>query len=114
MQSGKGLWLQDRDEKVVAKGLGEVKTYWLDVKGDRDPSATSGRTSRSGTSESYSTAQNGEWGADYMTDDEDMGDNKDITIIRKRLHARLADNRAHVMSTREAHGSAHSANTEQK
>jgi class 3 adenylate cyclase len=31
--SGKGHWVKMRTEKVVAKGKGEMQTYWLDVKG---------------------------------------------------------------------------------
>jgi class 3 adenylate cyclase len=30
MAAGKAHWLKPRDEKVVAKGKGEMKTYWLD------------------------------------------------------------------------------------
>lgn len=45
---GKGHWCQPRDDRVVAKGKGELITYWLHVKGY---SAQSSRSSSSGTSD---------------------------------------------------------------
>jgi hypothetical protein len=46
---GKGHWCRLRDDKVVAKGKGELKTYWLELKGD------SALSSRSGNSVSVSS-----------------------------------------------------------
>jgi class 3 adenylate cyclase len=43
--SGKGHWVQMRSEKVVAKGKGELQTYWLDMKGTSSRSQTSGSVS---------------------------------------------------------------------
>jgi class 3 adenylate cyclase len=46
--SGKGHWVTPREEMVVAKGKGEMQTYFLYIKGD------SAKSTASGTSESYS------------------------------------------------------------
>jgi hypothetical protein len=46
---GKAHWCRLREDKVVAKGKGELKTYWLELKGD------SALSSRSGTSVSASS-----------------------------------------------------------
>jgi class 3 adenylate cyclase len=43
--SGKGHWVRMRTEKVVAKGKGEMQTYWLDVKGSSSRSHNSGSVS---------------------------------------------------------------------
>lgn len=32
MESGKSRWLTARDDKIVAKGKGELQTYWLEVR----------------------------------------------------------------------------------
>jgi len=45
MAAGKSHWVRPREEKVFAKGKGELKTYWIELKGD------SARSSRSGSSE---------------------------------------------------------------
>jgi class 3 adenylate cyclase len=34
--AGKAGWLTPREEKVVAKGLGEIQTYWIDRKTNSD------------------------------------------------------------------------------
>jgi class 3 adenylate cyclase len=39
--SGKGHWVTAREEKVVAKGKGEMQTYFLDLKGDSAKSTSS-------------------------------------------------------------------------
>lgn len=31
---GKGSWLTQREDKVVAKGKGELSTFWVDIRGD--------------------------------------------------------------------------------
>jgi class 3 adenylate cyclase len=43
--SGKGHWITPRAEKVVAKGKGELQTYWLDLRGDRSKSQQSAGSS---------------------------------------------------------------------
>jgi len=48
ISSGKSHWVRPREDKVVAKGKGELTTFWLELKGDRALS------SRSGSSESGS------------------------------------------------------------
>ena len=45
--SGKGHWVRARDDKVHAKGKGELKTYWLEVKGDVDKSHSSSSSDHS-------------------------------------------------------------------
>lgn len=42
--AGKSQWLRTRKEKVVAKGKGELQTYWLDSTGETGTSATSGES----------------------------------------------------------------------
>lgn len=39
--SGKGHWVIPREDKIVAKGKGEMKTYWVEVKQQSSPSAAS-------------------------------------------------------------------------
>jgi class 3 adenylate cyclase len=39
--SGKGHWITPRAEKVVAKGKGELQTYWLNLRGDSSKSQQS-------------------------------------------------------------------------
>ena len=41
ISSGKGHWVRAREDKVHAKGKGELNTYWLEVKGDAARSHTS-------------------------------------------------------------------------
>ena len=45
---GKGHWCSPREERVVAKGKGELTTFWLDVRGDSTKSSHSGNSSESG------------------------------------------------------------------
>jgi len=49
--SGKGHWVTLREQKVIAKGKGEMQTYWLDVKGDN------GRSKSSDNSESTASPE---------------------------------------------------------
>eukprot|EP00522_Entomoneis_paludosa_P013724 CAMPEP_0172441438 /NCGR_PEP_ID=MMETSP1065-20121228/1982_1 /TAXON_ID=265537 /ORGANISM="Amphiprora paludosa, Strain CCMP125" /LENGTH=1154 /DNA_ID=CAMNT_0013190803 /DNA_START=176 /DNA_END=3640 /DNA_ORIENTATION=+ len=42
--AGKSQWLRTRKEKVVAKGKGELQTYWLDSTGETGTSTTSGES----------------------------------------------------------------------
>ena len=53
MAAGKGHWLRQRQDKVEAKGKGELTTYWLDLRGESGQSTTSGTSS-----ESYDGATN--------------------------------------------------------
>ena len=45
--SGKGHWVRVRDDKVHAKGKGQLNTYWLEVKGDVAKSHSSSSNDRS-------------------------------------------------------------------
>lgn len=40
--AGKNNWIREREEKVRAKGKGELQTYWLEVRHDGTASVTSG------------------------------------------------------------------------
>ena len=40
--AGKSHWLTEREDKVVAKGKGELATYWLELRGDTAKSSHSG------------------------------------------------------------------------
>lgn len=44
-EAGKGHWLQARVEKVEAKGKGQLKTYWLDLKNTAEGKEESVNTS---------------------------------------------------------------------
>ncbi|GKZ00827.1 hypothetical protein MPSEU_001034400 [Mayamaea pseudoterrestris] len=46
--SGKGHWIRAREDKVQAKGKGELTTYWLEVKGDVAMSRSSATSSSEG------------------------------------------------------------------
>eukprot|EP00538_Stauroneis_constricta_P012798 CAMPEP_0119570410 /NCGR_PEP_ID=MMETSP1352-20130426/43599_1 /TAXON_ID=265584 /ORGANISM="Stauroneis constricta, Strain CCMP1120" /LENGTH=1379 /DNA_ID=CAMNT_0007620079 /DNA_START=442 /DNA_END=4582 /DNA_ORIENTATION=- len=39
--SGKRHWVKKREDRVIAKGLGELQTYWLQIQGDDTHSTTS-------------------------------------------------------------------------
>ena len=41
IDAGKGHWVRQREDKVVAKGKGELQTYWLDLKNDTSKSTSS-------------------------------------------------------------------------
>jgi Adenylate and Guanylate cyclase catalytic domain len=36
-QAGKGHWLEERSDKVDAKGKGEMQTYWCDPNAEINP-----------------------------------------------------------------------------
>ncbi|KAL7580174.1 hypothetical protein ACA910_012925 [Epithemia clementina (nom. ined.)] len=46
--AGKSQWLRTRREKVVAKGKGELQTYWLDATGEAGTSSGSGESAEDG------------------------------------------------------------------
>ena len=51
VKAGKGHWVRAREEKVFAKGKGELATYWLEIKGGSSQSHTSTTSSESGNEE---------------------------------------------------------------
>ena len=51
--AGKGHWLRPREEAVVAKGKGELATFWLEIKGD------AAKSTQSGSSDGYSQDNSG-------------------------------------------------------
>ena len=53
-RQGKMHWVVLRDEKIHAKGKGELETYWLDLKIQSSGSARSGQSGKSGGSASSS------------------------------------------------------------
>jgi hypothetical protein len=50
--SGKSAWIKPREERVVAKGKGELQTYWLLPKNQSAPSVYSSNSPSEGLSES--------------------------------------------------------------
>ena len=38
VEAGKSRWLRKREDKVTAKGIGEIQTYWIDTSIDRSGS----------------------------------------------------------------------------
>ena len=48
---GKGHWLSQREDKVVAKGKGEMTTYWLSLKKDNYASSSAGSDSKQSDAE---------------------------------------------------------------
>ena len=71
---GKGLWLTPREEKVVAKGKGELQTYWIESQ--QGASGSTGWTTMSATSTHSAQGQ---------SPDE----------LQERLFARLSSNSSH-------------------
>lgn len=59
---GKGGWVAQREDKIVAKGKGEMTTYWLNAKGGDASSRISGTSSR------LSGASGGGGGSDLSED----------------------------------------------
>jgi class 3 adenylate cyclase len=55
--SGKGHWVTAREEKVVAKGKGEMQTFFLEIKGDTSKSIASGTSGSSNSNESMDDAE---------------------------------------------------------
>jgi Adenylate and Guanylate cyclase catalytic domain len=53
---GKGHWLVKRADRVIAKGKGELETYWLEMKQQSSGSQHSGKSARSGTSTTSGTS----------------------------------------------------------
>ena len=56
--SGKGHWVRAREDKVHAKGKGELNTYWLEVKGDAAKSHSSNSSDRSNAEDRQAAANN--------------------------------------------------------
>ena len=55
--AGKEHWVTLREDKVVAKGKGELQTYWLKLKKDASSSVHSGEESGSIISESHDESE---------------------------------------------------------
>jgi class 3 adenylate cyclase len=69
--AGKGHWVTPREEKIVAKGKGELQTFWLDLKGDSSKSQhSSGSESGDGPDTTETQVSN---------DDENLGGTVSIT-----------------------------------
>jgi class 3 adenylate cyclase len=69
--SGKGHWATPREEKVVAKGKGEMQTYFLGLKGTSAMSTSSGGSSDTGSCRGS------------LVDDETKSSNKFVSQERK-------------------------------
>ena len=91
-KAGKSHWLNQREDKVHAKGIGEIQTYWVRIVGD--PSVTSGMDQSLSTTETSM-----DWG-DYRAQNED----DPMWDIRRRLHDRLAEKRSNILRIREEGG----------
>jgi Adenylate and Guanylate cyclase catalytic domain len=50
--AGKHYWLKPREDKIVARGKGELTTYWLDIKQQSSGSCHSGKSGKSQNSDS--------------------------------------------------------------
>ena len=48
IDAGKGHWVKEREDKITAKGKGEMQTYWLEMKVSSGPSTYSGSSEGSG------------------------------------------------------------------
>jgi class 3 adenylate cyclase len=51
---GKGHWCRPREDAVIAKGKGELKTFWLELKGDSALSSRSGASCSTASDQSSS------------------------------------------------------------
>jgi class 3 adenylate cyclase len=49
--SGKSMWIKPREERVVAKGKGELQTYWLKPKFQTEVATSSAPSASEGLSE---------------------------------------------------------------
>jgi hypothetical protein len=58
MAQGKKHWVREREDTVHAKGKGEMKTYWLEVKAQSSPSARSGASNEGSESTDNRSALN--------------------------------------------------------
>ena len=77
--AGKGEWIVPREDIVVAKGKGEMKTYWLEVASHEGASVTSGESS---DAESIVEMQ-------LQAQNDDYNDQEDVVLSDKTL--RLID-----------------------
>ena len=73
MARNKGHWLIPREDKIQAKGKGELQTYWIHI----DLRSTTRGTSHGGTSVSQSSASGGDDGRGAS---DNMGDPTSIKI----------------------------------
>ena len=87
---GKRHWIQKREEKIWAKGLGEMDTYWLQVKAGRALSTASCETTSSirSTHIVHGTGSSPD-------------DSTAIQNMRVQLHSRLGGTPAKARTVRE-------------
>lgn len=83
IKKGKGHWLKAREEKIVAKGKGEMQTYFV----SNDALSKSIASSRSRSSYSGSSFGDDE---DEEEEEKENGDG-DIEVIEEQLKRRLAN-----------------------
>jgi hypothetical protein len=71
VDAGKGHWLSEREEKIHAKGKGELQTYWLNISTKRSGSSESG-SSETGSDDTARSKINNSTASDclYLKDKE--------------------------------------------
>ncbi|CAB9516323.1 Receptor-type guanylate cyclase gcy [Seminavis robusta] len=79
MESGKQRWLSQRRDKIVAKGKGEMVTYWLEVRSSLSNYIESSSRRRASGASGESGGTGGTGGTDDDVDGSSMGDsNSDL------------------------------------
>lgn len=73
--AGKGFWFAPREDKIVAKGKGELQTYWLDLR-------PGGASLHSSTTERTLEAQGSETGSDTCSSENNLSALKGATQVR--------------------------------
>lgn len=84
LAAGKSHWIRAREEKVNAKGKGELQTYWLEIGPDPDKagSSTYGSSASNGSSDQH--AQENAFVDEALA-------NKDVSRVRSDRMSRLID-----------------------
>ena len=87
-QAGKERWLTIRSDRVVAKGKGELQTYWLDVKRTRSSTNSSGNNSD--TLDSFGTSSGSGALDDAIAEEEDEDEGEMLrttaTLVSNKMH----------------------------
>jgi hypothetical protein len=110
IKAGKSKWVEPRDGVVVAKGKGEMKTFWLTPKGFRSTHAVESSSEQFAVEELLDTSESGEVSTSLRSISEasnyalspkqtrrasrssrlDWGDNNSLAMLQERLD-RLVD-----------------------
>ena len=91
---GKSHWLTPRSDKVVAKGLGEMSTYWLEIHGELAMSTSSAQTGLTSDDWESDRGTNPTYRVQTSPSRSGHQDDWNTSDVRKRLQHHLMGNRS--------------------